>query len=219
MPAAAQPGRPASSGRSLSLRYLGNAGWEITDGRRVVLVDPFLTQFARWPSPGSGPVRAIGPDSLYLPDTTLINRHVDRADYLLITHGLSDHALDAPDISRRTGAVIIGHETAANLARAAGVPDSNLITAIGGEDYDFGGFSLRVIPNRDSPSGSKPAGHLTLGSGVLGCHPRRRSSVRFRDDRNQTGYPGAASLWRESTPGRFGPSQFRILIRSGSRSS
>ena len=120
----------------MRLTYLGNAGWEITDGKTVILVDPFLTQFARWtgaPGDADGPA----PDALYPADTALINKHVTRADYILITHGHPDHALDAGYISRKTGATIIGHETAANLARAYGVTDNNLITVIGGEDYEF----------------------------------------------------------------------------------
>ncbi len=53
----------------------------------------------------------------------------------------------AVPVTSPSGATIIGHETAANLARAYDVRDSALITVIGGEDYAFGGFSLRVIPN------------------------------------------------------------------------
>lgn len=141
---------PASAATTLKagelrMTYLGNAGWEITDGKTIVLVDPFLSQFARWrPNANSeGP----GPNDPYPADTALINEHVKRADYIVITHGHPDHALDAGYISRRTGATIIGHETAANLARAYGVTDSALITVIGGEDYEFGNFSLRVVPN------------------------------------------------------------------------
>jgi L-ascorbate metabolism protein UlaG (beta-lactamase superfamily) len=147
----AQPTAAATRATTLNpgqvqLTYLGNAGWEITDGKTIVLVDPFLTQFARWAGPAAN---RTGPavEELYVPDTALINRHVQRADYIVITHGHSDHALDAGYISRKTGATIIGHETTANLARAYGVTDSALITVIGGEDYEFGTFSLRVIPN------------------------------------------------------------------------
>ncbi|MDH4043952.1 MAG: MBL fold metallo-hydrolase, partial [Gemmatimonadota bacterium] len=132
--AGSQQSRPAPAAAALQsgeirLTYLGNAGWEIADGRTIILVDPFLTQFARWTP--SGPAPAIGPNALYPADTALINKHVQRADYIVITHGHPDHALDAGYISRRTGAVIIGHETAANLARAYGVTDSSLITVIG----------------------------------------------------------------------------------------
>ncbi len=179
-----QSATPVSSATALKagevrLTYLGNAGWEITDGRRVILVDPFLTQFARWTNSAAdaaGPV----PDALYPADTALINRHVTRADYILITHGHSDHALDAGYISRKTGATIVGHETAANLARAYGVTDSSLITVIGGEDYEFGDFSLRVIPNIHSALDKKHYYNNTRG--IVGTAPRGlRAPLRRKD--------------------------------------
>lgn len=166
---ALQAQAPALKSGEVRLTYLGNAGWEITDGKKVILVDPFLTQFARWtgaPSDADGPA----PDALYPADTALINKHVTRADYILITHGHPDHALDAGYISRKTGATIIGHETAANLARAYGVTDSSLITVIGGEDYEFGDFSLRVVPNIHSALDKKHYYNNTRG--IVGTAPR-----------------------------------------------
>ncbi len=175
--AQATPETPAGlKAGEIRLTYLGNAGWEITDGRRVILVDPFLTQFRRWRPGGAD----VAPAGLYLPDTAFINERIDRADYILITHGHSDHALDAGYISRRTGAVIVGHETAANLARAYDVPDSSLITVIGGEDYEFGDFSLRVIPNIHSALDDKR--YYNNGRGIAGTAPRGlRAPLRRRD--------------------------------------
>lgn len=179
--AQAQPTRATIAAAPLSigeirLTYLGNAGWEITDGRTVVLVDPFLTQFQRWETGGFD----VAPLDIYGPDTARINRYITRADYILITHGHSDHALDAPYIARRTGAVIVGHETAANLARAYDVPDSALITVIGGEDYDFGTFSLRVIPNIHSALDDKR--YYNNGRGITGTAPRGlRAPLRRQD--------------------------------------
>lgn len=158
---------PVKTGE-IRLTYLGNAGFEITDGKTIVLVDPFLTQFARWTP--AGPAPEISPTGLYPADTALINKHVQKADYIVITHGHPDHALDAGYISRRTGAVIIGHETAANLARAYGVRDSALITVIGGEDYEFGNFSLKVIPNIHSALDKKTYYNNTRG--IVGTAPR-----------------------------------------------
>ncbi len=169
---------PSLKKGEIRLTYLGNAGWEITDGRKVVLVDPFLTQFARWTR--NGPAPEIAPNALYPADTALINQHVTRADYIVITHGHSDHALDAGYISRRTGAVIIGHETAANLARAYDVPDSLLITVIGGEDYEFGDFSLRVIPNIHSALDHKQ--YYNNGRGITGNAPRGLKAPLRRKD-------------------------------------
>lgn len=178
-PSRASTGAPALQRGEIRLTYLGNAGWEITDGRKIILVDPFLTQFARWTrsaADAGGPM----PDAPYPADTALINAHVQRADYIVITHGHPDHALDAGYISRRTGAVIIGHETAANLARAYGVRDSSLITVIGGEDYEFGDFSLKVIPNIHSALDQKRYYNNTRG--IVGTAPRGlRAPLRRRD--------------------------------------
>lgn len=133
----------------IQLTYLGNAGWEITDGRTVILVDPFITQFRdnREAKPGAKTPPEFRPDDIIEPDKTGIDARIHRADYILITHGHADHALDAPYIAWKTGATIIGHETVANIARAYEVPDEHLITVRGGEDYDFGRFSLKVIPS------------------------------------------------------------------------
>lgn len=184
--AAQPPAKPAAAPAALKpgeirLTYLGNAGWEITDGRRVVLVDPFLTQFRRWRPGGAD----VAPSGLYLPDTAFIKEHVPRADYILITHGHSDHALDAGVISRRTGAVIVGHETAANLARAYGVPDSSLITVIGGEDYEFGDFSVRVVPNIHSALDDKR--YYNNGRGIAGKAPRGLRAPLRRDEYQEGG--------------------------------
>jgi reactive intermediate/imine deaminase len=176
-----RPAPAALRAGELRLTYLGNAGWEITDGRRVVLVDPFLTQFRRWRPGGAD----VAPAALYVPDSAFIDAQVRRADYILITHGHADHALDAGYISRRTGAVIVGHETAANLARAYDVPDSALITVIGGEDYDFGDFSLRVVPNIHSALDDKR--YYNNGRGIAGKAPRGLRAPLRRVDYQEGG--------------------------------
>ncbi len=159
------------------LTYLGNAGWEITDGKKIILVDPFLTQFARWTN-SAADADGPAPDALYPADTALINQHVTRADYIVITHGHPDHALDAGYISRKTGATIIGHETAANLARAYGVSDSAVITVIGGEDYEFGESSRRVIPNLHSALEKKH--YSNNPRAIVGMAPRGLKAILMR---------------------------------------
>jgi len=167
----------------LRLTYLGNAGWEITDGRTVVLVDPFVTQFNRWT--GGGSERVILPTDPYPADTALINKHITRADYILITHGHSDHALDAGAISKKTGAVIVGTETAANLARAYDVKEDKLITVLGGEDYDFETFSLRVIPSIHSALDDKR--YFSNGRGIAGTAPRGLRAPLRRNEYQEGG--------------------------------
>jgi L-ascorbate metabolism protein UlaG (beta-lactamase superfamily) len=143
--------------RPLEISYLGNAGWQLSDGRVVILVDPYLSEFRK-----DGPTEQMNEaDPIAQPDPASIDAHIDRADYILITHGHEDHMLDAPYIAKKTGAVIICTESAANIARAWGVGDvfdpqhldlkkvgaQPLIIVRGGEDFQFAGFSLQVIPS------------------------------------------------------------------------
>jgi hypothetical protein len=46
---------------------------------------------------------------------------------------------------------VIGTESTENVMRAYGVPEAQLITVRGGEDYQFDSFSLKVIPSLRSP--------------------------------------------------------------------
>jgi L-ascorbate metabolism protein UlaG (beta-lactamase superfamily) len=148
------------SRRVVELTYLGNAGWRITDGTKVILVDPYISEFKN----GGNPTQITTDDPVAEPDKAGIDARIHKADYILITHGHDDHMLDAPYISQRTGAVIICTESTARIARAQGVGDKftarnldlglikkqKLIVVRGGEDFQFDGFSLAVIPSLHS---------------------------------------------------------------------
>jgi L-ascorbate metabolism protein UlaG (beta-lactamase superfamily) len=84
---------------------LGNAGWVITDGKTILIVDPYITQFRHPPGPATTG-RPSDPQALIAPDKEEIDARIRRADYLLVTHGHLDHALDAPYIATKTGATI-----------------------------------------------------------------------------------------------------------------
>jgi L-ascorbate metabolism protein UlaG (beta-lactamase superfamily) len=80
-------------------------------------------------------------------DTATIDKHISRADLILITHTHADHAMDLPYIATKTGAMVLGTESTRNVARAYGVPNDKLIVARGGDDLEFGTVSIRVIPS------------------------------------------------------------------------
>ena len=135
----------------MTLKYLGTAGWEISDGRTTLLVDPYLPRLHMTSPnddvlPGDTRQRFTQADAAES-DTATIDKHIQRADFILVTHTHPDHALDVPDIARKTGATVIGTESARNLARAYGIPGDKLIVARGGDDLEFKGWSVRVIPS------------------------------------------------------------------------
>jgi L-ascorbate metabolism protein UlaG (beta-lactamase superfamily) len=112
----AEPGQGAHQ-----LTFLGTAGFVVEGGGRTLVLDPFVTR----------------PDLLttlfgrLVPDEAAIARHVPHADEVLLGHAHHDHALDGPIVCRQTGARLVGSESALNLGRAAGLPESQLVRADG----------------------------------------------------------------------------------------
>jgi L-ascorbate metabolism protein UlaG (beta-lactamase superfamily) len=138
---------------------MGTAGWEISDGTTVILIDPYLSRVFGPQPPGRPPFPrapgdtrpAYGWDDPAAPDQTVVDAHIQRADFILVTHTHYDHVLDVPYIALKTHATVIGTESTANVMRAYTVPEEQLLTVRGGEDYEFGAFSLKVIPSLHSP--------------------------------------------------------------------
>jgi len=156
---AAQDQQNADGSHPVVLKYLGTAGWEISDGTTAILIDPYLSRINGPAPPGgssshslAGDTRkAYGWNDVAAPDVAAIDSHIQRADFVLVTHTHYDHILDVPHIALKTGATVIGTESTENVMRAYGVPEAQLLTVRGGEDYQFGSFSLKVIPSIHSP--------------------------------------------------------------------
>ncbi|MFT5143652.1 MAG: L-ascorbate metabolism protein UlaG (beta-lactamase superfamily), partial [Thalassolituus oleivorans] len=133
---------------ALELKYLGAAGWEISDGNVVVLIDPYISRLKYGGGGHPDDHRAdFARDDVAVSDTVLIDSIITRADFILVHHGHFDHLGDVPYIARKTGAKVIGTETTITILRAYGIPDDQLYAVGGGEDYQFENFSFRVVPS------------------------------------------------------------------------
>lgn len=156
-----------STASRLKLTHYGAAAWSITDGKTRLLIDPFFSRIryadkgfgTSTPPAAPGDRRPIfGPNDVLSPDAdtlALIDRHVEHADLILISHSHFNHCMDMPYIAKKTGATVLGTESTTNIARAHGLPDAQLLTVKGGEDYEFGAFSVKVIPSLHSALSSK----------------------------------------------------------------
>ncbi len=153
---AAPSSAAAQNPSPVTLTYMGTAAWEISDGQTVILLDPYLSRILL-PIPGgssAGSGRTPGDqrpmhhwNEVVPSDEKAIDARVHRADYILVTHTHIDHVMDVPAIARKTHATVVGTESTQNILRAYQVPDDQLITVRGGEDFEFGRFSLKVIPS------------------------------------------------------------------------
>jgi L-ascorbate metabolism protein UlaG (beta-lactamase superfamily) len=144
---------------TLRLTHFGAAGWSITDGETVFLLDPYLSRI-RFRGRRFGPTDATDiPDDprsivhmtdVAKTDTKTVDAHVPHADYIMLSHSHFNHCMDVPYIAKKTGAVVIGTESTVNVAMNNGVPLEQTIAVTGGEDFAFKGFSLRIVPSLHS---------------------------------------------------------------------
>lgn len=128
---------PGPAGK-LTLTYQGITGYELTDGKTTILLDPSVTR-----------PTVLGLFSGRLkPDEALAAKVFPRADFILIDHAHYDHAADAPAIALRTGATIVGSRSACNLALSRGVPASRVREAVPGTRMKLGSFTVDVRASR-----------------------------------------------------------------------
>ncbi len=106
-----------------TITWHGHAAFEIgTPGGAVILIDPWLTNPA---NPG-------------VKEKKNLLAHIQKADYILITHGHFDHVGDAVAIAKKTGArLITNFELGTNMARLLGYPKEQMgfdtLMNVGGE--------------------------------------------------------------------------------------
>ena len=123
-----------------TIRFLGHACFELTEGDVNVLIDPFLT---------GNPKAAVAADEV-------------NPTHIFLTHGHQDHYGDTVDIAKRTGAEVVTlTETAGELAdHHDGVKDPNLGGTV---DYDWGW--VKFVPAWHTST--TPNGTVATPAGVV----------------------------------------------------
>jgi len=126
---------------AVQLKYYGHSCFGIEGGGAALLIDPFLT---------GNPQAAVSADQV-------------KADYVLVSHGHSDHLGDAIPIAKRTGATVIANHEIANYCQKQGCSVHPLHIG-GGYNFPFGRVKLTIAHHGSSlPDGSyggNPVGFL-----------------------------------------------------------
>lgn len=122
----------------VQLRYLGTAGLVVESQQHTVVMDPFVTR------PGLL-TTAFRP---LVPNVPAIRSKIPRANDVLVGHAHHDHVLDAPEVCRHTGARFIGGPDACQVARAAGLPETQIRSTQGREEIISGPGRIRGLPSQ-----------------------------------------------------------------------
>ena len=130
MPAAAGGPLPRNPD-VIVLRYLGVSNYELTYKDTVILLDAAIDKLAWWAPNG------VTPDEM-----------TKRVHGIFIGHAHGEHLWDAPEIARKTGALVVGDPISIKWVRTTGlVPDTQTraVTGSGGETFSFKGLTVEAV--------------------------------------------------------------------------
>jgi L-ascorbate metabolism protein UlaG (beta-lactamase superfamily) len=126
--------------------WLGTAGLYVSDGETGFFIDPFVSRY--------GVLKVICGFSLppMIPEIEDCIQKVGGANAraVIVRHSHYDHALDAPFFARKTGAVLVGSASTAQIGRGAGLPEKQIRVVQPGEQYAVGSFKITFIKSRHS---------------------------------------------------------------------
>jgi len=138
----------AAPGPHVSVTFLGVSTLLISDGETSLMTDGFFTR----------PAKARVFLGRIAPDPDRIAQSLERAGVqeiaaVIAVHSHYDHAMDSPEVARRTGALLVGSESTANIGRGVGFPEERIRVVTPGEPMRLGGFTLTAVLSMHFPHG------------------------------------------------------------------
>ncbi len=129
----------------MHLTYYGHSCFSVTVNDKKLLFDPFIT--------GNELARHIDVDTI-------------EADYILLSHGHSDHVADVESIARRTGATLIAAYEVAMWFAAKGLEKYHPMNTGGKWAFDFGTVKcVNAVHSSSLPDGvygGNPMGFIII---------------------------------------------------------
>lgn len=125
---------------AVTVRYTGTATLVFSDGETTWMTDGWFSR----PGPLDVLFGKIEPD-LDSIAFGLQSNDVDQLAAVFALHSHYDHAMDAPEVARRTGALLLGSESTANIGRGWGLPENQIRVVTDREPIEVGKFTLTPI--------------------------------------------------------------------------
>lgn len=131
----------------LRVSFLGVATLLLDDGETAIVTDGFFSLPDRMQSflgkvePDLGNItRGLARAGITLKDQPSAPGRSGKVAAVIPLHSHYDHAMDSPEVAMRTGAVLLGSESTANVGRGWGLPESQIKVAKLGEPMQYGRF-------------------------------------------------------------------------------
>ncbi len=134
----------------LGVTFLGVASLLLDDGESAVMTDGFFSR----PSLPQVLLRPVAPDEQRIGaalDRLGFGDGGRRLDAVAPVHTHFDHVMDSAVVARRTGAVLVGGESSANVGRGAGLDAARIAVVAPGEPRTFGAFTLTHVESSHCP--------------------------------------------------------------------
>jgi len=142
---------PVADAGELSVTFLGVSTLLLDDGQSAILTDGYFSR----PPLARVALRRIAPDAQAI-DACLRRAGIDRLEAVLPVHSHFDHALDSAAVAERTGALLVGGESTANIGRGHGLPAARIVVAVPREPVTFGAWTVTLIESHHCPPDRYP---------------------------------------------------------------
>nr|WP_295776730.1 MBL fold metallo-hydrolase [Rhodoferax sp.] len=144
----------------LRVSFLGVATVLLDDGETAILTDGFfsrpdrMTSFLGKVEPDLYNItRGLARAGIALKGQAFAPGRSGKLAAVIPLHSHYDHAMDAPEVAMRTGAMLLGSESTANVGRGWGLPEAQIRVAKLGEPMQYGRFTITLYPALHAPTG------------------------------------------------------------------
>lgn len=145
----------AADAGGVRARWMGCATLLLDDGETRLLFDGFFSRPAKW----QVAFTRIAPDEARI-EAALARAGIEHLDAVLTAHSHYDHAMDAPHVAARTGALLVGSSSTSRIAQGLDLPVERVRVVEGGERLSFGRFTVTVFAVPHTPGGPDLSGEI-----------------------------------------------------------
>lgn len=126
--------------------FFGTSTLLFDDGETQLLIDGFFSR------PPLGKV-AFGKVKSDIPviQSIITQHNIDRLKGIFVCHSHYDHGMDAPAISKLTGAKVFGSSSTLNICKGENLPEGSMQLFEPGKEMAIGKFFITVINSKHTP--------------------------------------------------------------------